>query len=379
MSFTVPSDIKTVQYNLINHLQKNNFDLTTSVGAAAAASLQSISTMCNEHMPRHVPILLQLLRQVDTCAITNGAVIGLLSGVANIVQCVPHGDMTAALRELCSLQIAPLCELMERDAVPIRGTKTDPVLWLDRLAAVFRGVNVRLAEGEMNPCRTVVIEVWPVLSRAFEKYQNDLRIMERCCRWVLFHIKERRTYLYSAVRITSNKLYCHHRALRFTLRCVSQQVGELLEPIVLQIKQLYVIHKHSCYLYIGSILVDEYASDPACVPILLDMLDAFIHPTFQLLQEEDGLRNHPDTVDDFFRLCARFIQRAPVAFLQCAALPHIIQCALLACSLDHKEANTSVMKFFYDLIGAGQCGKLQPDYGVRKVLVERILKVCTNF
>lgn len=73
-------------------------------------------------------------------------------------------------------------------------------------------------------------------------------------------------------------------------------------------------------------------------------------------------------MDDFFRLCARFIQRAPIQFLQCPALPHIIQCALLACSLDHKEANTSVMKFFYDMIGVAQCGKLHPDYETRKVL-----------
>lgn len=73
-------------------------------------------------------------------------------------------------------------------------------------------------------------------------------------------------------------------------------------------------------------------------------------------------------MDDFFRLCARFIQRAPIEFLQCAALPHIIQCALLACSLDHKEANTSVMKFFYDLIGMAQCGKMHPDYETRKVV-----------
>lgn len=74
-------------------------------------------------------------------------------------------------------------------------------------------------------------------------------------------------------------------------------------------------------------------------------------------------------MDDFFRLCARFIQRAPIEFLQCSALPHIIQCALLACSLDHKEANTSVMKFFYDLIGVAQCGKMHPDYETRKVVV----------
>lgn len=50
------------------------------VGAAAAIALQNICATCNEHMPRHVPIMLQLLHQVDTFAITNNAVIGLLKG-----------------------------------------------------------------------------------------------------------------------------------------------------------------------------------------------------------------------------------------------------------------------------------------------------------
>jgi transportin-3 len=56
----------------------------------------------------------------------------------------------------------------------------------------------------------------------------------------------------------------------------------------------------------GSILVDEYAAEPSCVGGLLQMLSAFIPPTFTLLNQPSGFRNHPDTVDDFFRLCARY-------------------------------------------------------------------------
>ncbi|XP_018572626.1 transportin-3 [Anoplophora glabripennis] len=314
------------------------------VGAAAAVALQNICACCNDHMPRHVPILLQLLQQVDTFAITNNAVIGLLKGVASIIGRMPHTEMTAALRELCFMQLKPICHLIDQDIVPVNGTKTDPVLWLDRLSAILRHMNVAVQEGEFHPCKPVVLEVWPILSRVFDKYQNDIRIMERCCRGV-----------------------------RFMLRCVSQQVRELLESLVSQIIRIYSMYKHSCFLYVGSILVDEYAVDAGCVQGLLDMLQAFLEPTFQLLQEENGLRNHPDTVDDFFRLCARFMQRAPLSFLQCASLVHILQCALMASTLDHKEANTSVMKFFYDLINQGQSGRSQPNYQERKMVVRRIL------
>lgn len=157
------------------------------------------------------------------------------------------------------------------------------------------------------------------------------------------------------------------------LRCASQHLSELLESLVSQIVSIYSIHKHSCLLYVGSILVDEYAPDPQCVGGLLDMLQVFIEPTFHMLQEENGLRNHPDTVDDFFRLCARFIQRAAVPFLRCATLGPILQCGLLAASLDHKEANMSVMKFFHDLLNQGQSGHASPDFAERHELMKGIL------
>lgn len=111
-----------------------------------------------------------------------------------------------------------------------------------------------------------------MLSRSIDKYESDVRTMERCC-----------------------------RALRFMLRCCSQQLRDILDGLVGQMVIVYARHLHSCFLYVGSILVDEYATDPHCVKGLLDMLQAFIEPTFAVLQQENGLRNHPDTVDDFFR------------------------------------------------------------------------------
>ena len=68
---------------------------------------------------------------------------------------------------------------------------------------------------------------------------------------------------------------------------------------------IYNAHQHSCLLYLGSILVDEYGGEEQCVNGLLNMLAMFVPSTFAILNQPDGLRNHPDTVDDFFRLCAR--------------------------------------------------------------------------
>lgn len=315
------------------------------LGAAAANALQNICATCSDNLSRHVPILLQLLHQIDTFGISDEAVVGLFKGVSTIIAVMPLNEITPAMRELCLMQVNPLCHLIDQNVSPTKGTKTDPVMWFDRLSSILRHVIVNnIPEGEVHPCKPVILEIWPVLSKAFDKYQNDIRIMERCC-----------------------------RSVRFMLRCASHQIHEVLQTLVGQIVRIYSVHKHSCFLYVGSILVDEYATDPRCIGGLIDMLQMFIEPTFQMLQEEHGLRNHPDTVDDFFRLCGRFIRRAPMSFLQCSALVPIIQCALLASQLDHKEANVSVMKFFCDLINQGQTGQSQPDYAERHKLVKDIL------
>lgn len=69
-------------------------------------------------------------------------------GVASILGRLPHAEVTVAVREMCFMQLNPICQLIEQDVVPVRGTKTDPVLWLDRLSAVLRYVSVDNVEGK---------------------------------------------------------------------------------------------------------------------------------------------------------------------------------------------------------------------------------------
>lgn len=61
----------------------------------------------------------------------------------------------------------------------------------------------------------------------------------------------------------------------------------------------------------------------------------------------------------YFSLCdslhvsPRFVQRSPVKLLSSSIIVHIIQCAIAATTLDHRDANCSVMKFVRDLIHTG--------------------------
>ncbi|XP_031697676.1 transportin-3-like [Anarrhichthys ocellatus] len=137
---------------------------------------------------------------------------------------------------------------------------------------------------------------------------------------------------------------------------------------------VYQVYPHSCFLYLGSILVDEYGMEEGCRQGLLDMLQALCMPTFQLLEQQNGLRNHPDTVDDLFRLATRFVQRSPVTLLSSSIIVHIIQCAIAATSLDHRDANCSVMKFVRDLIHTGVANDHEEDFEVRKQLIGQAME-----
>ncbi|KAI5710623.1 hypothetical protein M8J75_010212 [Diaphorina citri] len=308
-----PHTLETILNFLLHCLQQ------PGLASVTANALQSISTACCTHMVGHFNGLLQIIQCLDTLSISNDAAIGLLKGVAIIVSDMPQDQISEALKQLCLVQVKPLCELIEKQIKPEKNKKSDPVIWLDRLAAIFKHTSPRIMS-EPHPCQGVITELWPVLSKTCETYQQDARVMEHSS-----------------------------RCLRYAIRCVGKDFAHLLEPLVKQIVVLYSKHPHSSFLYLGSILVDEYATSH-CVSGLLDMVQAFLPPTYAILQEEDGLKNHPDTVDDLFRLCTRFLQRAPIAFLTSSFISSVMQCGILATHLDHREANSTVMKFFYDLI-----------------------------
>lgn len=297
----------------------------SGLAAAAATALQQICSFCKNHMTRHIDGLVQITKNLDNFEISNEFAIGLLKGISVIIGRIPNDQITNVLREICSFNLQPLCQLVENDIEVVRGTRSDPAFWLDRLAAILQHTQPNVNENEVHPSAVVVSDIWPVVSRVMEKYQDKVSVMERTC-----------------------------RLLRYAVRGVGQQSGQLLEPLVKQIIFQYSHHQHSCFLYLGSILVDEFGRNPVCSRGLLEMLQAFMEPTFTILQKENGLNDHPDTVDDFFRLCTRFIQRCPQEFLQSSCVNPILQCAISSCTVAHREANASVMKFFTCLFAYGQ-------------------------
>ena len=95
---------------------------------------------------------------------------------------------------------------MEGEFKVVAKTSSDPVYWLDRLASIYRHLNVHVNKGEPHPCQSIVTYTWPSLSAVMDKFQTDRRVMERCC-----------------------------RCLRFALRLIGHQSAPLLQPLVTQV------------------------------------------------------------------------------------------------------------------------------------------------
>ena len=372
-----------------------------------ANALQNVCAQCQDHMVRHLDGLLQILSGLDNLGLKPAAATGLIKGVALILSKMSHEDISKAMKAICALQLSPILSLVQKQTMSLdnnsgasqngkinKNTTNDPVLYLDRLAAILRHVNpYNMSPSIIHPCTdTVIHDIWPVVSGVCDVYASDARIMERTC-----------------------------RTIRFAVRCLAVQSAPLLEPLVTQMVALYQKHPHSCFLYLGSILVDEYAhlGEPY-VAGLMQMLTAFLPPTFVLLIPQDSggslpqvsknamhilkfssialnsfapidnrvfflilkttngvlptMRNHPDTVDDFFRLNARFLQRAALPYLKFSQFSSVVECALLAASLDHRDANASVMKFFFDLLHAARNKEDRDDFEVRSSIVAKVRK-----
>lgn len=312
------------------------------ISSITALAISSICMSCYSQMTKYFDVLAQVVVAADSLSISHESYIGFLKGVCKVLEAVESTEkLSEGLQYICGIHIASLKQILSAPG----NSYPDPTLWLDRLAATFRYLNPKVDNGKVHPAVVVVEEVWPILSNICDKYRADIKIIERCC-----------------------------RCIRFAVRCLGKAAINLLSPLVSQMVSIYGTNPHSCFLYLGSILVDEYGEEVGCISGLVDMTVAFCVPAFQLLSQEKGMIEHPDTIDDLFRLCSRCLQKFPVSFLKCDIAIPSIHCAVVASIIEHRDANLSVMKFLKCLVSCAT-EKSRNDFQERVSLVQQILAV----
>jgi len=335
-----PQHIGSVFQFILNSLQDHE------QRCASAIAFEHLCVDCCSKMASNFPVVLQVVNAIDQLGLPSDKANRILRGAAHVLSRLPYDEIKDGLTQLLIPQVTKLNQILQaaQDGSKKPRGHLDPVLSIDRLSTVFRYTAPRVEEGKTHPCQTVIEELWPLLSGITNKFKADERIMERVC-----------------------------RCLRFAIRCVGDGFRNLLQPFVEQIITTYYEHQHSCFLYLGSVLVDEYGDIPNCSQGLIEMLKAFLGPTFTLLSVENGLVNHPDTVDDFFRLCIRLLQKCPIHFLKNESMESVLQLATAATRLNQREAHASTMKFLVDLVHCAANDPAMTDQHGRYTLVTGLI------
>ncbi|KTF79431.1 hypothetical protein cypCar_00039787 [Cyprinus carpio] len=154
------------------------------------------------------PVLIFLmkgLREKPLASVAAKAIHNICSVCTALVLArLPLEKIAECLNDLCAVQVMALRKLLAQDSSS--GKSSDPTVWLDRLAVIFRHTNPIVENGQTHPCQKVIQEIWPVLSETLNAHQSDNRIVERCC-----------------------------RCLRFAVRCVGKGSASLLQPLVTQV------------------------------------------------------------------------------------------------------------------------------------------------
>ena len=173
-----------------------------------------------------------------------------------------------------------------------------------------------------HPCQAVILELWSLLSTIGSAFVADGQVMEHWC-----------------------------RLIRFCLRLLESSGKPLLAPLLQVLVELYGQQQHSSFLYLASVCVDLFATDPECVPVLTSMMSLFSDRVLTThLTTYQALVNNPHTVDDYYRLCVRFMQNIPLSLIQLPCMGSIVSRALAGMLLQHREAAASVSRFFTDLV-----------------------------
>ena len=120
-----------------------------SVASCAAGALQQICAGCRRHMAPHFEGMLQIQKALNTFKLKPQAANGLVEGAAKILADFPadSAELQNALQTLTYLQLAPLTSILDThennagQRKPLeRNAPDDPVVFLDRIATVFRYV-----------------------------------------------------------------------------------------------------------------------------------------------------------------------------------------------------------------------------------------------
>eukprot|EP00051_Salpingoeca_urceolata_P015056 m.192901 g.192901 ORF g.192901 m.192901 type:complete len:935 (-) comp18277_c0_seq1:107-2911(-) len=311
-----PEGIAPALQAILGHIQ------TKELVAVSAASLQYICTECRDKIGEHFDVLLQVVGSATQLGMKEKDVENLLKGCGRVlVQFRPPARAKDAMQRLCGPMLHQLMTIVSNPA-----DQTDPIVLLDRISIVFQSCNLTaeyMPPDGVHPLLEMATMVWQALDTAMKRYQASKRTIE--------HV---------------------NRCLKYLMRSLGIFIEPIYPSIVHNTVNLFQAYQHPSCLYIMSKCVDLFGGQLASVELIAQMMTTMCQTTFAVLAKSpDALREHPDVVEDFYRLCTRVLEFQPMLVIRSELTRPIIDCAVASLVLEHRDANDTVTFFLHSIMG----------------------------
>jgi len=329
----------------------------------AAETILIVCQQCRKYLVDELDRILEATFWLDSLESGSEATQCLLKASSKIIsRLTSTDDIQRYLKLLFDQQIQYLNKVLEQQTDGNFGAIAKR---LDCLTAIFRSFDFKVKKDEIHPCATVVQQLLPSLELIIYRYRSTAKLSE-----------------------------CWSRAIRFILRSMSSHAKLFSQRIVNLIIASYEEVPHSCFLYLISIIVDEFGDEEEFKSYIIRVSEHLTTKTFSILNHSEAFKQYPDLVDDFYRLSARLLQRCPSEFLKSNIICPIIEHIIPNCHLEHRDASASMMAFLQSLVklssaskkenknksetrtlAIGLCAKYLPDLLIgflRAVVIQRV-------
>ncbi|KAL1245151.1 Transportin-3 [Trichinella spiralis] len=208
----------------------------------------------------------------------------LIGAVMNIMKASAFERLKPTMIELISDQVNRLTDVMRvasaDNCIPRRA-----VYYLDNISIFFRSVKLQVDKDDYHPFFPICTQLCPLLLEICEAAAGDYSISEHAC-----------------------------RGLRHIFRCLGRTALVFLEPVTIKIYTMYQKTGYSCYMYMASILTDQFGEHPEFRSGLQQLFNAMIPIAFQQLSKKNFSDDCSETLDDLFRFVHRYFVCFPDAF-----------------------------------------------------------------
>ncbi|KHJ47801.1 hypothetical protein D918_01959 [Trichuris suis] len=292
---------------------------SSSLARVACVALTAICQDCAQLLVSHTDWCVRTLFASLDSSVPEAIPLELIKSVVAVVLWLPEKERSAKFHEVASRFCDDLLNVGVVNSEPVAQKKL--ALHLDRLSMLLLNVSVDMPEDKVHPLQECSVEIYEAVIKCIESNVKNSTVAERGC-----------------------------RALRYLIRSLGVHSLPLLEGLATKVFTFYQMTTHSCFLYLASILVDEFGADQRFVPGFLQMLQVLVPHALQVLNSYPSKKEVANTVEDLYRLGMRFAKKAPLQMFGADFFPPLLINAVEALKLDDLEALESDIKFLDEVL-----------------------------